>query len=827
MKKNSFDVFSVFFSVSSVTLWLVLLLDDCSLFVSLRASGTIVSTARSFTHGPPVPAMPTFIHSWMFFAAFPVIFIPLILHLLTLHRLKTVELPTFRFLFDSYIQQRRRMQFLEALLAVLRMLFLLFLIGLISRPVVDHWNSLFGGTGGGREVILLIDCSASMNAKTGGLSAFERAKSVARTMIAQLGSNDRLTLVRVAAAPEEVFSRFTTDTRGIQERIDALQPTSSRANLFAALLHLFGSEATRRDNPVVYLLTDCQSNSWKEARNQGLEKLLPAGLPFTVVDVGTSDNTSNRAVVGNAPRRNRVIAGLPVVLTANIVNHGKEQADVTVILSIDDKEVARQTVAMEPGKSTTREFVYRPTEPGVRRGRFEIANKTLDHFPDDDRFLFTLNVEPRVRVVLVNGGPNADPLQNEAAYLLTALTSRAETVADDKPRGDQLPAQKEILKSLDVKEIPEVALTPEVLADASVVILANCGALNDDQFNRLRGFVRDGGGLLIFPGDHVPPTRYNQGLFPVPGPQGERLTPIELGTFVGDPDKSETFATILPDTEHPVLTVFKNNDANAAHFKTTRIYRHFPLEQKAKGGWRLFKFGDDKPAMVESRFGDGVVIVSAFPAHPRWANLPLKPDFVPLMLRLVSYAEHQPDVAVPAVVVADSPAEIRVSKMWEPAEAVVRLEPAGPPTTVALERAGSRLLGSFERTGARGYYTVEAHSLRPGNPKTVSQAFAVNLAPEESDFSRIGSDEIRKLLPREVKFTYVNASAEEQSLHGSIGKQTEVWPYLIWAVFIVIGVEFLLSTISGRRPSGEQGPGVGERVLEVSTGAWVGKMTGA
>src|SRR5437016_13585992 len=107
----------------------------------------------------------TFLHWWMIWLV-PLALLPVILHLLTLHRLKTVELPTFRFLFDSYVQQRRRMQFLEALLAMLRALFILALVFLVSRPVVKNWDRLFGATGGGsggREVILLIDCSASMN----------------------------------------------------------------------------------------------------------------------------------------------------------------------------------------------------------------------------------------------------------------------------------------------------------------------------------------------------------------------------------------------------------------------------------------------------------------------------------------------------------------------------------------------------------------------------------------------------------------------------------------------------------------------------------------
>lgn len=44
-------------------------------------------------------------------AFLPVAASPVLLHLLTRHRVKTVELATYRFLFDTYVQQRRRMRF--------------------------------------------------------------------------------------------------------------------------------------------------------------------------------------------------------------------------------------------------------------------------------------------------------------------------------------------------------------------------------------------------------------------------------------------------------------------------------------------------------------------------------------------------------------------------------------------------------------------------------------------------------------------------------------------------------------------------------------------
>ena len=72
------------------------------------------------------------IHSGLLFLL-PLAAVPVILHLLSLHRLKTVEISTFRFLFDSFVQQRRKMRLLDALLAALRTLFLL-LLRVCRRP---------------------------------------------------------------------------------------------------------------------------------------------------------------------------------------------------------------------------------------------------------------------------------------------------------------------------------------------------------------------------------------------------------------------------------------------------------------------------------------------------------------------------------------------------------------------------------------------------------------------------------------------------------------------------------------------------------------------
>ncbi len=757
--------------------------------------------------------------------------VPILLHLLTLHRLKTVELSTFRFLFDSYVQQRRRMRFLEALLAGLRALAVLLLVLLVSRPVVRHWGGLFGA-GAGRDVVLLVDASASMNARTAGVPAMERAKAAAIAVASRLEKDDRLTLIRVGAKPEELLSRFAVDAAAVREKIEAIQAGPSRANLYAALARAFDPKASRA-TPVVYLFTDDQAGGWREVRDQGLAKVIPEKAKLYVVEVGSKDPTPNRGVIGDVPRPHQAILGLPVTLRPRVVNHSKaEAAEVAVGVILDEKEVARASLSLKPGETAAKEVIYVPSEPGVVRGRYEIAS---DRFPDDDTFLFTLSVAPPVKVLLVNGNPASDPFENEGLYLRTALTANAEGQGEDSPGGKRL--GHDTLKALDLQEVPEAALNPDLLRDASVAVLANCGTLNDQHFAWLREYVSAGGGLIVLPGDKVNPDQYNRNFFTVPGPAPIRFLAANLGPAEGDPAKAETFERLATiDYAHPILSVF--DDPDARYLTGARIYRRFGMtlpavpkdREKDKGrgnaSWLLAKFGKGTPALVEARFGDGLVLLSAFPANPKWSNLPLKPEFVPLVLRMVGHVRRAAELAVPSTVPPGSPAEVVLDGSWAPALGRVT-DGKGRVTPLEFERSATRLVGEFERTAEKGYYAVEVKGGRVEQPKAGSAAFAVDLAPEESDFAIAKESQIREWLPT-ADLAVVDASAEAQQLHGGLGQEREVWRPLIFLLFGVIGVEFLLATMSGRRaPGDDEAPSVSERIRGLSPGRWAARMTGA
>lgn len=762
----------------------------------------------------------------------PLAAIPVVLHLLTLHRLRTVELSTFRFLFDTYVQQRRQVKFLEALLAFLRTLFLLLLIAICARPVVRRWSALFGG-GAGRDVVLLIDCSASMNAQTAGRSALERAKRAAWSVAERLSPGDRLTLVRVASAPQEVFSRFSPAADTVREQIEGLQASPSRGNWLAALAQLAQSHGRQAAPPTIYLFTDGQATGWREAATQGAERLIPDGARLVLVNVGSSEPMGNRAVVGLPPQEHRAIVGLPLTLRPRVRNDSQtETIDLAVGVFIDEEEIARVPLTIKPGDTAEKEIIYVPTAPGALRCRFEIHE---DRFPDDDQYLFTLAVSPPIKVLLVNGRPEADPFENEGLYLRTALTAHGEEdgapgspmaliqAASAGQEEEELAPSKEYVQSLEVEEIQERQLNEELLRGASVTILANCGGLNQQHFNLLRDFVSAGGGLAIFPGDRVNAEQYDKYFLTVPGPLNERLVPVEMKQPVGDLQKPETFVQFAGvDFSHPMLSVF--DDPDARYLATSNFYRRFPLIlDESAGGWALAKFSAKEAALVESRFRDGLVMLAAFPAHARWTNLSLKPEFVPLVLRMVNRLERRSALEAPSVVPADGAAEIVVAAEWTPVEGKIT-DVERRVSDLAFTRAGSHWIAAYEGTALKGYYRVDVKGGRVEQPKHGDTAFAVNLAPEESEFAVIGESELAEWFPG-VNLSVVDATAEAEQELGSIGNEREIWRYLLFFVFAVIAAEFLLATMSGRNRDGDVS--LGQRVRQITPGAWVGQMTGA
>lgn len=752
----------------------------------------------------------------------PLAAVPLLLHLITLYRLKTVELSTFRFLMDSYVQQRRRLKLLEWLLMVLRTAFVALIVLMLSRPVVEKFGFLFGG-GTGRDVALIVDAGVTSGLQTGGSTALKRAKETARVVAKKLSQQDYVTLIRAGSQPQVLYRGYLADADELLQKIDALTADIATADLAAALTEAVA--APPHGARVLYVVSDLQRRSWAPLTQHPIHRQLGRDVQLVVMNVGSQEPVANLALLGDPPRSQRPIVDLPLLLTCKVAASEREHpigARVAVVL--DDQIVGHMEVTIQPGQPATGSLTVTPSRAGLIKGRFELPT---DAFPDDNTYQFCLNVEPRIRVLLITT-PGATPLEDPAVYLRAALASPLLA----KGRGNE--EDKQIAKSLAVTAIRSGDLEESKLADADVVVAADV-QMNGKSGSLLRKHVERGGGLLMFGGPHVDPNVYQQSFFSATMPRGGKEPLARYEAAVGNLDDESTFRPIATvDVHHPVLSLFARGETD--YFGAARLYRYLPLRLTAPPAvapsstglaaartvlpaTALMKLPDQSPVMAEVPLGAGRMLVCSFAATPEWSNLPTRALFVPLLLRSIVHVRPASPVEAAFAVRPHEPAPIHLSRPWQGAR-VEATTPSGQIRPVELHPADDRLVGALMQTDARGYYSFQAQppSSLSGEP-TVQLGFAVNLDIDQAGFESVSKQQVEKTFA-DTPLAFISGTADDPVLSAQLSQRREIWRWLIWGMFAVMAVEFTLSTLKSGEPAerGSSGSTVPESVWRQWTG---------
>ncbi len=193
-------------------------------------------------------------------------------------------------------------------LLLLQLATLAFLVFALARPYV----SAPGGPS--RQIIVLLDASASMQATDVRPSRFEAARTQVRALIETLGMNDRMTLIAVDGTPR-ALGALSNDKVQLRAALDALRPSLSAANWGAAIA-LAAAVGAGDEESTTFIFSD--------GANADDLALLPGAARF--VPIGESGD--NLALSTLALRRAR--DGLAALV--RVTNHGlrDEQALVAV-----------------------------------------------------------------------------------------------------------------------------------------------------------------------------------------------------------------------------------------------------------------------------------------------------------------------------------------------------------------------------------------------------------------------------------------------------------------------------------------------------------------
>ncbi|HEX5101872.1 MAG TPA: VWA domain-containing protein [Polyangiaceae bacterium] len=332
-----------------------------------------------------------------------------VLYVLRLRR-RPVAVP-FAPLWHSVLGDRDASRLFSRLRRWLSLLLQLVLLALLAFALGDPRPT--GSLGSGRNVVLLIDASASMQATDEKPTRLEAAKAKARELVQGLGGSDRALVVQMGDVPVPL-STLSDSPSELLQAIARVKASDTRARLGRAL-ELAGDALRGAGRGEIVVLSDGALPEPSPPPDLG-------GARLSFVPVGKSGK--NLAITAFSVRRYPLDKSRLEVL-AEIANTSTERAEVELSLWGDGAIIDSERLHVEPGARLSRFF---SDVGGTRRGleaRLRYADGTRDDLPADDRAYALVPERRRARVLVVTPGNT----YLEAALLLDEYLD----VTDVKP----------------------------------------------------------------------------------------------------------------------------------------------------------------------------------------------------------------------------------------------------------------------------------------------------------------------------------------------------------------------------------------------------------
>lgn len=716
--------------------------------------------------------------NWLLLGGVLAFSIPLLIHLFNRSKFRVVDWGAMHLLQSVVRVNRKRIRIEQLILLMIRMAIPVILALCMARPVITGWQSLAGDVPS--STVVMIDASYSMGAGGSGRTRFAAARDAATDIISQQKRGSEISVVVMGSGAAPLTDKPSFDPQSVIKQLDTITPTLGSVDTDLAIDTATGilAKATHAKRDLI-ILSDFQQNSWSElpaAATRRLNELIadanvPPSVTFIpVTDAALLDNVSvdtlelSRPVVG---------VGQQLRLRATVVNHASQpQENLRVNLRVDGEQTELVQISLSPGERRQVLFTHKFETTGSHLVR---VNAVADALDADNARTLAVAVLDRIPVLLIDGDPSGEPLAGETDFLDIALRpySAGETKLADL---------------IETRTVPAAKLKAGDLANASVIVLANVPRLDDKLLLPLRDFVRNGGALLVFPGNRIDLDWYNRTLA---SDATTPLLPAPILKITGDLKDTTQHTTVLAQHfDHPALDLF--NDQRNGDLTGGRIWMWYRYDVPADSADDQLKvvarLASGDPLLVEREVGDGLVIASATAADADWSNLPLRPTYLPLMQQLVTYAASRN--AEPRNVLVGRPIVASLDPKWA-GKAFKLTDAAGKDHAVTAEARDRRAVVEFKRTRRPGVYVLNGPDGAEDNPGAPTMHFVVRADRNESRIDALSEEQLAAAADA-LKASVVEDAEAYAALDGTRRHGREVWRPLLFAVAFLLFAELFL-----------------------------------
>lgn len=680
--------------------------------------------------------------------------IPIIIHLITRQKARTVLFSTLRFLKELQSQQIRRLRLRQIVLLILRTVIILLLVLAFARPTLKGHLGASIHSAAKTSAVLILDNSLSMSLESGGHQAFDIARQRALELEKLFKAGDEIHGLYASTGTPPIFENPKYDFSAVIKNIQKAKPGQGATDLVAALLQARDIlEQSLNLNKEIYVISDFQRTGFRQTAKLSAPLFKDTPVKIYIAPI-QARQTSNLLIAEVKPANQIIEKGKVFELTATIKNTGtRPERNKLVQLFLDDKRMGQATINVEPDASQTAKFRIVPQQTGLLAGSALLED---DDLFGDNRIFFTFSVPEQTAVLVIAQA------ERDTRFLQLALNP------------EQQPES-----AIKVDTITPNRIESGILQKYQVVILSNLPRVEGMLLSSLIDHVRDGHGLIIFLGEAVDLRHYNENL------NQKMALPLFTETIgeMGTRASSLTLGSI--DFSHPIFAgVFEDQKKaieSPQFFFLTRMKLSPPHET-------VMAFSNNDPFLIEANVGRGKVLVFASAIDPNWSDLYLKGLFVPLMNRCVMYLAGHANRSDQQFLINQELSTEGIG--FDNLAALEIIKPDGQRIKVIPRISEGNYRVNFKDTDQAGIYSLQAAD------RLLAQ-WAVNPDPAESDFTPIDRKELEKIIGTD-KFITIEP---EQSLANIVTKSRygrELWKHFIAAALLLLLIEMLLARESNK-----------------------------
>lgn len=655
--------------------------------------------------------------------------IPVAIHLIRRENPPKVMFGTLRFMKQTTKKLILFQQIQQWFLLLMRAALICLLVLAFARPLFYQGGMARLIDAEPRSVAILLDTSLSMRFG----DRFERAKEQALEVLNELNAGDEAAVLTFADGTLSV-RELSSDIDGLRSFINGLaEPGYDRARFYPVLQQANDMLAdSQHENRQLVMISDFKASG--VAENEA-DFMLAAGTGFRTFDVG-GERTSNLSLTDVRSPQQLLENQNDYEVLARVRSTGSvflDRGSLTLDLASESPDAVAsvpeaQPVQLDERSETIINLPLTLDGSGSYTGELALSG---DDFELDNRWYFSLDVLPRMRVLIVNGDPAADWYDDEAHWFVLALQGM-----ENSP--------------FDVVTTTLQEFSPAQLREQDAVVLLNTPLLSNSQLSSLQDFVaQQGGALWMAPGDRVSADGFNS--------QFGDLSPARLLSPEVLPSNDYQLIADI-DRRHPALRAL-TVDFGAR-------FQGFWYTEPVPDAGILMRFDNGSAMLSEREVGEGRTMLLSSSLDLGWSNFPLQGLYLPFAHEVLTYMV-QPPSRERAYLVGQM---VDLSAMMPASGELELTEPDGTTVRVSADNP-------FYRARMPGFVTTGDTSL------------AINIAPEAASLARLDIANLTDRIINPETTPMVSERVRTAQLIAEIEQPQRLWWWILLLVMMLLIVE--------------------------------------